>query len=219
MAWKNVQYQNGKLRTNEGGGGGGSSPIIIGNTAPASSVGENGNIYCQVDNNVTGVKISIYRNRNNVSVTQLSEIRFNDGSNNYFNFTGASISSNKTGASSSESVEKLIDSNVDTKFCVNSFTPTFENPLEIYLTFALEFDIAAYPIFEYWTANDEPERDPISFDIDITLDGDRWINLVQARNETITQTRKVKGYEQNISGTFFLKQWYKSNGNWARLYS
>lgn len=207
------------LNGKEYAGSSGAGQVIVGDITPSASVGNNGNIYCQVDHNIVGMRILIYQNRNNTNDTQLSEIRFNDGADNYFDFTGTNISSNKAGVSSSESVEKLIDNNVDTKFCVNNFTPSFDNPLAIYLIFASEYDFTSHPIFEYWTGNDAPERDPISFDIDGMIEYGKYIPILQVRNAEITTNRKAKGYAETMPSIWVKKEWYKANDTWVRLYS
>lgn len=216
MSWKYVQYENGKYRTTDqggGGGGGAGNDVYTGAAVPTSDIGEDGDLYVEIKNSFNYLRMTIYKNRNNTNVTQMSDIRFSDGNGNYYPFTGATITGNVSGATG-ETVDKLIDNNVDTKYCATSFTPSTSNPMIITITLGAAISLSDYPLFEYWTANDSPERDPVSFDVDISDDGANYTNILQIREATITTTRKVLGFQSSL---FAGQIYYKSAGAWQKI--
>ena len=96
---------------------------------------------------------------------------------------------NSTGATN-EYPSRIIDGNTGTKYCSGNWS---SNPVPCILTIDLGvnsvIDIATYSKWRWYTANDASERDPISFILEASNDGETWIELDSVENANITTTR------------------------------
>lgn len=140
------------------------------------------------------IKLEIYKNRGNVPVTQLSLIKIMNEKRQYLDISGSTVTSNKSGASQSEECGNVVDGSVDTKFCVNSFTPSQESPLIINIALASTIDGTNYCLWEYYTANDYDVRDPVTFNLYVSEDGTNYILADSVENTSPTSNRKSLGY-------------------------
>lgn len=92
----------------------------------------------------------------------------------------------------SESIYKLIDGNLSTKFCVRS-----DNRYPIIIVFDLKmpiFSLKECVKWRWYTANDVPARDPSSFSLEASVDGKRWDIIDIATNLDVTKERKSLAY-------------------------
>lgn len=135
--------------------------------------------------------------RGNNTYMQFSNIRFKDSGGTNFTYpTGTAIScSNST--LGGEGVENLIDNNVNTKMCC-----TWSSPAVITITFpsGSEIDINEYNIFEWDTANDETNRDPITWSLrgSNTQDFSDEEILNEEIKYAVTTARKTVAYSSYI---------------------
>lgn len=131
------------------------------------------------------------------TTVQFSELQFLDTNGNVFAYpSSANVTATISATGDSEGPSKIIDGNLDTKFCSTAFKSGF------YLTIDLgdgkSIDIKKYKKWQYFTANDSSERDPISFALLVSNDGSNFIALNTVSGATITETRKAVGYTAEI---------------------
>jgi hypothetical protein len=112
-------------------------------------------------------------------------IRLN-GSN--ISWNNSAIASNPNGyTGGGEGPENLLDNNVNTKWCDQNFLSNNQTSY-IYIDNA---EPVKFDSYYYTTANDSPERDPITWNLYVSKDNSNW-NLIDSRsNETITDTPQV----------------------------
>lgn len=133
------------------------------------------------------ILISSVRSANNY--VQLSEINFYDSDSKKIYLTGADISANTNGnplsyPNNTETEINLTDNNPETKLCAL----WQNNNLTILLTTDTEISF-----FSYTTANDEPNRDPVSWQIYKSVDnGLNWELIQTVTNAEITSSRKTE---------------------------
>lgn len=212
VANNKVLCATGSWVAQSGGGGGGSGiGVYTGATPPTTDIGESGDLYFEIKNTMRYLRMTIYQLRGGTNITQLSDIRLSDG-NNYYSFTNDTIAASSSG-NPGEGVDMLIDNNVNTKYCTG-YAPSFSNPLTITITFSNDVNIFDWNFFEYWTANDSSERDPVSFDVDISNDGTTFYNVLEVRSANITTSRKVLGYKGNIYKGI---PYYKVGATWHKF--
>ena len=207
-----VLRADGSWVAQSGGGGGGGTGVHTGTTPPTSDIGSDGDIYYQVISSMSYLRMTVTKNRGNANITQWADVRLNDGSGNYYNFSGATVTGTQHG-NSGEDYDMLIDNNADTKYCTG-YTPSESSPLVVTIALASAINIFDYPFFEYWTANDSSERDPVTFDVEVSSDGTNYYNVLSVIAANITTSRKVLGYQANI---FKAQMYYKVNGSWHKL--
>ena len=113
------------------------------------------------------------------SAIQMSEWYLYDTNQNKYTYpTGTTITTTLAG-SSSESIEKLIDNNTGTKYCSTRWgsSQTGECTIEIDLGEGNEINLGNYPYYSYCTANDSDSRDPISWTIYCSADGENFFQV------------------------------------------
>lgn len=139
---------------------------------------------------------------------QMSEIKFlRDGSEVSIP-SGTIITSTGAAYSQGETVDKLIDGSVDTKYYTTSV------PVTITIEFPLEVDCTEW---EWYTANDSPGRDPSTFSVEVSSDGNTWVSGVSVSNFDATQSRKVLAYRGNIQNSGVYQVLIKENGTWVNI--
>ncbi|WP_051960113.1 DUF1735 domain-containing protein [Sphingobacterium sp. ML3W] len=102
-----------------------------------------------------------------------------------FDVTGEAIltvnKDNNDGPSSGEGSLKFVDDDVSTKFLMGSFA----GDLQCQLTFPRDVKIGSYTIT---SGNDAIERDPKSWDLQASVDGENWVTI-DSRSEESFPTR------------------------------
>lgn len=129
-------------------------------------------------------KWSIGKLRNSTSTLQAAEFYFYDSEQNKIAWVNASIITDKAGVSSGESIGKLIDGSKSTKYCTTSFSG---GPCNIVITVDDSMEYPAY--YSYVTANDSSERDPVSWTLYASKDGETWTQVDTQSNVTIPSNR------------------------------
>lgn len=95
---------------------------------------------------------------------------------------------NSDGANAGEGSRKLIDNDLDSKFLISSFDPTF--------TITLEYDIAErLDAYTLTSANDADGRDPKNWKILASNDKSTWVELDDQTNQAFDARRKTVRYE------------------------
>lgn len=126
--------------------------------------------------------------------TQVSEFKFTDGTNAFARPTGTTATCNATSIYTREEPSALLDGDVTTKMYVerqNASTPYDPIDVVIDLGSGNSLDTSVYTEYEWYTANDSPERDPVSWTIELSEDWTTWETWSTVTNATITTTRET----------------------------
>ena len=193
---------------------------IFGATDPTTE-GVNGNTFIKTHGlagNPKYLRLCITKNRGNDGTTQLSEVKFKDSSDNYFDWTGTTVTCN-TGTA--EGPMNLIDGNTGTKACALNLVPSESTPLMFTFALASTIDLSTYSEYEWYTANDFNSRDPVSWYWQVSEDGTYWVNIGGVEDATITTDRNTLAYEDEIDLTeteygLTGERFYKTNDTWFK---
>lgn len=186
-----------------------SSAIEFRTTQPLDSEGADGDV-CAVYRSYISFKffrLTISRIRSYGGM-QMSEIKFlRDGASVSIP-AGTTIISTGAPYSQGETVDKLIDGSVDTKYYTES----------VPVTITIEFpSVVDYTEWEWYTANDSPGRDPSEFSVEVSSDGDNWVSGDSVTGFDATQSRKVLAYQGNIQNSGVYEVLIKVNGAWVNI--
>lgn len=131
---------------------------------------------------------------------QFSEIEFLDAVGNRFNYpaTTTVTSPDMPPTATAEGQNKIIDGLTSTKFCTIKFTSG--KYLLIDLGEAV-LDVQKYCNWQWWTGNDNYARDPISFELWGSEDGDTYERLDSAVKVDVPTARQVVAYTGKIKTT------------------
>jgi hypothetical protein len=96
----------------------------------------------------------------------------------------------------SETASKLIDYNINTKWCDNTYGTTSFGTSTIYIDNVTPIFFNSY---YYVTGNDSPNRDPVTWTLSGSNDNSTWVILNTQSNVGITSSRQVNTQTFNIS--------------------
>lgn len=126
---------------------------------------------------------------------QLSEIEFIDRNGNKYAWPSETKVTSSQPAELSEDATKLIDGLLSTKYCGS--TPgnvTFD----IDLGELESIDLVTFNTWRWYTANDYNSRDPISFSLYISSDGESYTQVDSVSDASIPTTRQAIAYTGSI---------------------
>ena len=187
-------------------GGGGSSSVIVSKTITQNGTynasADSADGYNPVIVNVSGggaskqiayLKWRINNTRSNpaAAALQLSEfyLYLNDVLYNWS--SNVSITASFNSISASESIEKIIDKNVDTKYTTTQWGRSYVGQCVIDISLGETITIDENTTYAYVTANDEPTRDPVGWALFGSLDGSNWFALDARDNASVPTDRKT----------------------------
>ena len=130
------------------------------------------------------------------SQVQLSEIRLVDKDGNSYQWPSGTQVTTSLNYRTGEGPDNLIDGNPATKLYSGSFTPG--STITIDLGAGNTVDVAQYSRWQWYTANDRPNRDPVSFDLQISNDGNVWETADSVTGADITEMRETLAYTGQI---------------------
>ena len=177
-------------KLSQSGGGGGDETTSIGTPiGNIAFVNEAVTGYSEVAPRNTSIVIIFNGIRANANgYIQFSELNFYNENDEQIVIGDYSpkIESTTPGNSSSESIDKSIDGNVNTKYCA----VWRQSPVTV--TIGCDY-IGTISSFSYTTANDSVERDPVSFTISLRQVGDSgYRTVLTVTGATIPTTRKTE---------------------------
>lgn len=160
------------------------------------------------------VRFTVLARRETDNHLQLSELRLYDKSKNLVSWPQNATVAAKVGDvdfypvsgvpgeignyPTSEGPEKIIDNTLSTKFC-----GTCKNVFPVVFTIDCIspdfFDLKTIAYYRYYTANDSPGRDPVSFTLSASADLNRWVLLDSATNVDVTTSRQAMAYEGSVA--------------------
>jgi hypothetical protein len=113
---------------------------------------------------------------------------------------------NSDGRTANEGSLKVIDNNVNSKFLIFDYDPTFY----LQLKFAKPQHITSYTLT---SANDAPDRDPKDWKISASDDGNTWVDLDTRTAESFSERGETRNYEfTNPKAYTYYKMSITSNG-------
>lgn len=137
---------------------------------------------------------TITANRNNLTVTQMSEFEIcNSSWTKMARPTWTTITWNIVWPWT-ETVDKLIDGSTSTKYCPNGSLPII-----IMIGLPTKIDFSIYNKYKRYTANDESGRDPKSRTLETSADGVTWTTISTVTNANITTSRYALAWTWDIT--------------------
>ncbi|QCR21163.1 fibronectin type III domain-containing protein [Pontibacter sp. SGAir0037] len=107
---------------------------------------------------------------------------------------GGVISSQYSSRVASENYDKLIDDNVNTKYFQNGQKALW-----------VQYQSAYAAVLEYYaitSANDSPDRDPRSWNLQGSIDGENWITLDTQSNQSFASRFETKTYPLSTTAAY-----------------
>lgn len=90
---------------------------------------------------------------------------------------------------------KLIDGNISTKMCAINLGNTRYVNFDIYIDLCNPaLDILKFNRWRWWTGDDNPGRDPMTFSLYMSNDASRWTLVDYAEDVAITNQRHTIAY-------------------------
>lgn len=93
--------------------------------------------------------------------------------------------------------DKLIDGNTSTKMCRINM-PSIDHDIYIDLGEAV-LNAQQWNTWRWFTGDDNPARDPTSFSLSLSVDGENWIIVDSVVDAIIPEARKAVGYTGRIA--------------------
>lgn len=138
------------------------------------------------------LRMSITANRSNTNILQLSEIQIVSATGTLLTWPdGTTITASIAATSDSENVSKLIDGNTSTKFCSTAFSNSCDIDIDLG---SQMLDRTEYTSWRWYTANDEEGRDPVSFELLGSVDGETYTSFDAVTSATIPTDRNALAY-------------------------
>lgn len=148
------------------------------------------------EENFRYLRIIVNALRGNTTVFQVSEIKIISKTGESMPWPAETlVTSTMKETSEAESPKKLIDGSVETKFCSVHFSPGAQINIDLKSNI---LDRKEYTSWQWFTANDSPERDPVSFELQGSADGSDFFTLDSVTNASITTTRNILAYTGNF---------------------
>lgn len=153
---------------------------------------------------------TITKLKGSTNICQMAELYLYDKDGNKLSWiSGTTVNApSQASYSSSEGPEKIIDGNVNTKFCLLNFNIYTTSGMPIVIEIPETIDFTSY---SYVTANDSSERDPISWKLELSYDNTTWFNLSEVSDASITTTRKAETQKWDIKMPFAVKYLIQSD--------
>ena len=168
------------------------------NTYSGATIVQEGNLLIQGRMPFRWFRFTIMKNKGNIDVTQISELALYDadgqrrnvgltahGTTNVVDLAPGQFATpaDYPVGSAGESADKLFDNATSTKWCANNNTPSVGSPatyrVVVMRLAASSPEITAYNLC---TANDVPDRDPVTWTLEGSLDGSAWVTLDSRAN-------------------------------------
>ena len=131
---------------------------------------------------------TITKLKDSTNICQMAELYLYDKDSNKLGWiSGTTVNApSQASYSSGEGPEKIIDGNVNTKFCLLNFNIYTTSGMSIVIEIPETIDFTSY---SYVTANDGSERDPISWTLELSYDNETWFTVSEISGATITDNR------------------------------
>lgn len=153
---------------------------------------------------------TITKLKGSTNICQMAELYLYDKEGNKLGWiSGTTVNApSQASYSSSEGPDKIIDGNINTKFCLLNFNIYTTSGMPILIEIPETVDFTSY---SYVTANDSSERDPISWKLELSYDNETWFNLSEISDASITNTRKAETQKWDIKMPYAIKYLIQSD--------
>lgn len=123
---------------------------------------------------------------------QLSDIRIYDSNRQLYSYPKeATVIASLSNTYDAEPPNNLIDNNPQTKYCSTNWGNSQLGKCTITIDLGQNNGISLidYPYYAYYTANDAPNRDPITWKMSVSNDGNNFKTIDYRKDMTITSSR------------------------------
>jgi len=153
---------------------------------------------------------TITKLKGSTNICQMAELYLYDKDGNKISWASRTTvhAPSQASYSGSEGPEKIIDGNVNTKFCLLNFNIYTTSGMSILIEIPETIDFTSY---SYVTANDSSERDPISWILELSYDNETWFTVSEVTEDIITTTRKTETQKWDIKMPFAVKYLIQSD--------
>ena len=149
---------------------------------------------------------------------QIADVRFVDNSGNFYNYPSTkNVTTNMEIPVSAEPPINVTDNDVNTKYYTTTYGANCY--IQIDLGEGNEINLNQYKKWQWYTANDSQGRDPITFSILFSNDGENWECGDSVCDVNITTDRLVLAYESEIYASSFGNIKVKINNEWKDVVS
>lgn len=152
------------------------------------------------------IRMHISKVKANAGQVQLSEIKMLDNGGGVYAWPEGTTCYNTTSHSNSgtfgtgQTPDKLIDGNTSTKMCAINLGSTNYFGFDIYIDIGeCVFDAHKWCKWCWYTADDNPGRDPVTFSLYLSTDAETWIPVDSCADVSITTTRFALAYTGDIN--------------------
>jgi hypothetical protein len=139
----------------------------------------------------TAIKLQIDRLKSSGSGVQMSEFILVDNDGNAIDWSSLPISSVTANAGnnspSGQEPEKLLDGNIDTKW----FSWQFGAPSFVQINFNSDTTIKDIAGYRWYTAEDSPGRDPVSWQVLLLNPQGEWEVVSEVEDHPVTESRRT----------------------------
>ena len=188
-----------------------------GTNAPTG--GNDGDIYLQLNREPTilptswrYMKFEIDAVRG-TALTQLATLRFYNKAGTVMTYPSFTYTCNVGNARGDQTPYQLLTGG---KYCSNNNT----RPVVIVYDFATNIDLATYNYYRWSTGGDIPERDPITWKLYFSNDGENFTLFDSVENYPVTTERNAVAYEKKLllDPPNVVNVWVNTNGTWRSDY-
>ena len=113
--------------------------------------------------------------------------------------SNVSITASLSSISASESIEKIIDGNVDTKYVTIGWGGSYVGQCDIVIALGETITVDNNTSYAYATGDDEPSRDPVGWTLFGSIDGSNWFVLDARDSVNVPTARKTSTERFSIS--------------------
>ena len=202
-----------------------------GSVVPNPNAGNLGDLYLHTSTAFRWFRLKIKKVRTSGSGCQMSKLEIDGyglivieeetGEETYIEYPHAANiwQSNGTPGGDAYDVHKLLDCKTETKF-YTQVNPTANAPIVITVDMG-DNVISPSGEWSYYTADDKPECDPVSFTVELSADGVNWFAAGEVNDYSVQTIRKNTGYYGHFSvsgsGTYIRTVYYKTSTFWKEL--
>lgn len=134
---------------------------------------------------------------------QMADLKIFDANDNQYSWGSSTVTIDEYNChpitSTDESPEKLIDDNINTKCITSNSNLTSTTPIKITIELETPIDIDTYNVYKWYTGNDEPGRDPVTWTIYGSYNNGTPEKLSEVTDVEIPDSRQALAYTGSLT--------------------